>query len=62
MKTAIVDENYIDYMLHERGLGHEDEEAICCDQREIDRKDIERSYERCHRTYPTQQRNTCSKT
>eukprot|EP00971_Amphidinium_carterae_P105222 2083624-Amphidinium_carterae.1 len=28
MKTAIVDENYIDHMLHERGFGHEDEEAI----------------------------------
>eukprot|EP00971_Amphidinium_carterae_P262306 5202904-Amphidinium_carterae.1 len=28
MKTAIVDEHYIDYMLHQRGLGQEDEDAI----------------------------------
>eukprot|EP00971_Amphidinium_carterae_P078161 1546253-Amphidinium_carterae.1 len=28
MKTAIVDEHYIDYMLHQRGFGGEDEEAI----------------------------------
>eukprot|EP00971_Amphidinium_carterae_P250144 4965786-Amphidinium_carterae.1 len=28
MKKAIVDEHYIDYMLHQRGLGQEDEDAI----------------------------------
>eukprot|EP00971_Amphidinium_carterae_P254549 5053611-Amphidinium_carterae.1 len=35
MKTAIVDEHYIEYMLHERGLGEENEE-------EIKAKEIER--------------------
>eukprot|EP00971_Amphidinium_carterae_P283251 5623245-Amphidinium_carterae.1 len=28
MKTAIVDEHYIEYMLHLRGLGHEDDEGL----------------------------------
>eukprot|EP00971_Amphidinium_carterae_P280766 5573914-Amphidinium_carterae.1 len=28
MKNAIVDETYIDFMLHQRGLGQEDEESI----------------------------------
>eukprot|EP00971_Amphidinium_carterae_P324169 6442029-Amphidinium_carterae.1 len=35
MKTAIVDEHYIDHMLHQRGLGEEDEEAI--KEKEIER-------------------------
>eukprot|EP00971_Amphidinium_carterae_P291916 5794514-Amphidinium_carterae.1 len=35
MKTAIVDEHFIDYMLHQRGLGEEDEEALR--EKEIDR-------------------------
>eukprot|EP00971_Amphidinium_carterae_P003483 68589-Amphidinium_carterae.1 len=38
MKTAIVDhqdEHYTDYMLHQRGLGEEDEEAI--KEKEIER-------------------------
>eukprot|EP00971_Amphidinium_carterae_P053796 1059494-Amphidinium_carterae.1 len=28
MKTAIVDDHYIDYMLHQRGLGQEDEDSL----------------------------------
>eukprot|EP00971_Amphidinium_carterae_P125541 2487080-Amphidinium_carterae.1 len=36
MKTAIVDEHYIDYMLHQRGLGHEDEDGIR--EQEVDRR------------------------
>eukprot|EP00971_Amphidinium_carterae_P235857 4680736-Amphidinium_carterae.1 len=28
MKTAIVDEHYIDYMLHQRGLGQEDYDEL----------------------------------
>eukprot|EP00971_Amphidinium_carterae_P314037 6241722-Amphidinium_carterae.1 len=39
MKTAIVDEHYIDYMLHQRGLGHDDEEGIR--EREIERRSRE---------------------
>eukprot|EP00971_Amphidinium_carterae_P159906 3170194-Amphidinium_carterae.1 len=35
MTTAIVDEHYIDHMLHQRGLGQEDEDAIR--EKEIDR-------------------------
>eukprot|EP00971_Amphidinium_carterae_P253579 5034552-Amphidinium_carterae.1 len=35
MKNAIVDENYIDFMLHQRGLGQEDEESIR--EKEIER-------------------------
>eukprot|EP00971_Amphidinium_carterae_P195060 3870836-Amphidinium_carterae.1 len=36
MKTAIVDEHYIDCMLHQRGLGHEDEEGMR--EREIEKR------------------------
>eukprot|EP00971_Amphidinium_carterae_P277214 5501396-Amphidinium_carterae.1 len=39
MKTAIVDEHYIDYMLHQRGLGMEDAEGI--KEREIERRERE---------------------
>eukprot|EP00971_Amphidinium_carterae_P276846 5494259-Amphidinium_carterae.1 len=36
MKNAIVDEHFIDYMLHQRGLGQEDEEGLR--EKEIDRR------------------------
>eukprot|EP00971_Amphidinium_carterae_P084091 1664498-Amphidinium_carterae.1 len=35
MKTAIVDEHYIDHMLHQRGLGQKYEDAI--KEKEIER-------------------------
>eukprot|EP00971_Amphidinium_carterae_P276208 5481206-Amphidinium_carterae.1 len=35
MKTAIVDTHYIDYMLHQQGLGQENEDEI--KDKEIDR-------------------------
>eukprot|EP00971_Amphidinium_carterae_P066549 1317736-Amphidinium_carterae.1 len=35
MKTAIVDEHYVDYMLQQRGLGEEDEEAL--KEKEVER-------------------------
>eukprot|EP00971_Amphidinium_carterae_P077846 1539838-Amphidinium_carterae.1 len=44
MKTAIVDEHYIDYMLHQRGLGNEDEEALR--EKEIERITRERDHTR----------------
>eukprot|EP00971_Amphidinium_carterae_P214021 4247423-Amphidinium_carterae.1 len=36
MKTAIVDDHYIDYMLHQRGLGQEDGDGIR--EKEIDKR------------------------
>eukprot|EP00971_Amphidinium_carterae_P250147 4965845-Amphidinium_carterae.1 len=42
MKTAIVDDHYIDHMPHQRGLGQEDEDALR--EKEIDR--ITREHQR----------------
>eukprot|EP00971_Amphidinium_carterae_P029002 570336-Amphidinium_carterae.1 len=36
MKNVIVDEHYIDHMLHQRGLGREDEEGL--KEREIEKR------------------------
>eukprot|EP00971_Amphidinium_carterae_P111334 2205315-Amphidinium_carterae.1 len=52
MKTAIVDEHYIDYMLHQRGLGQENEDAI--KEKEIER--ITREHSR-YVTAPILRRN-----
>eukprot|EP00971_Amphidinium_carterae_P274167 5441138-Amphidinium_carterae.1 len=39
MKNAIVDEHYIEYMLHHRGLGQEDEDGM--KEKEIERRERE---------------------
>eukprot|EP00971_Amphidinium_carterae_P087969 1740381-Amphidinium_carterae.1 len=39
MKNAIVDDHYIDYMLHQRGLAQEDADGI--KEKEIDRRQRE---------------------
>eukprot|EP00971_Amphidinium_carterae_P063340 1253380-Amphidinium_carterae.1 len=41
MKNAIVDEHYIEYMLHQRGLGEENEETL--KEKEIERITRERT-------------------
>eukprot|EP00971_Amphidinium_carterae_P236810 4699998-Amphidinium_carterae.1 len=51
LKQTIVDEHYIDYMLHQQGLGQKDED-------ELRDKKYERTCKRCDITHTTQCR-TC---
>eukprot|EP00971_Amphidinium_carterae_P221932 4405940-Amphidinium_carterae.1 len=55
MKLAIVDEHYIDHLLHQQGLGQEDEDEI----RNTSGDNYKRARARRDITYATTQCGTC---